>query len=199
MNNMLSNSQIQVLMDLIELENVTFDELVRVSQLDKTTDFRFGDFSGLDLRGVDLSGFDFTGSDLRGCLIDAATVISSTTILVNADVDWIIVEKTPIHVKMLEVEHTSTSRDRRNKLDELVSNYSSSAHIHQFLKMMIENTRSIDVLFDLLDYFHAKTKEDELLVLGKLVEVSLDSVRLKKRRSPHKYSHRFHSQILLTD
>lgn len=44
-----------------------FNKLVRLSGLDKTTDFSFANWSEVDFSGCDLDGFDFTGARLHGC------------------------------------------------------------------------------------------------------------------------------------
>lgn len=185
---MLKKEQLEVLQEILVCDDTSFESLVRISKLDKRRDFRFGDFTGLDLRDCDLSDFDFTGSDLRGCIINAQTKISETTILNDANIEWIVEERTPIHQKMFEIERSGSSSDRRRRLDELVSNYSSDTHIHLFLKQMITDTRSIEALFDLLDYFQARSEDDELTVARKLVEVTLGTVRIRNRKSAMTHS-----------
>ena len=179
---MLKKEQVEVLQEILASDDASFEALVKISRLDKARDFRFGDFRGLDLRDCDLSGFDFTGSNLRGCIINSQTKISETTILTDADIRWIQEERTPIHQKMFEIERSSSSSDRRRRLDELVNNYSSDTHIHLFLKQLIMETRSIEALFDLLDYFQARSEDDELAVARKLVEVTLGTVRIRNRK-----------------
>ena len=179
---MLKKEQVEVLQEILASDDASFEALVKISRLDKARDFRFGDFRVLDLRDCDLSGFDFTGSDLRGCIINSQTKISETTILTDADIRWIQEERTPIHQKMFEIERSSSSSDRRRRLDELVNNYSSDTHIHLFLKQLIMETRSIEALFDLLDYFQARSEDDELAVARKLVEVTLGTVRIRNRK-----------------
>lgn len=44
----------------------TFSDLVKLAQLDPTSDFRFSNLAGIDLSCSDLRGYDFTGADLRG-------------------------------------------------------------------------------------------------------------------------------------
>jgi hypothetical protein len=184
----LKTEQLKILQELLLSDDTSFAALVKISKLDKKRDFRFGDFRGLDLRDCDLSGFDFTGSDLRGCIINEKTIISETTILTNADIEWIHAERTPIHQKMFEIERSGSSPDRRRRLDELINNYSSDTHIHLFLKQMIAETRSIETLFDLLDYFQARSEDDEFIVARKLVDVTLGTVRIRHRKSAMTHS-----------
>lgn len=194
---MLKREQLEILQEILASSDTSFEALVRISKLDKNRDFRFGDFRGLDLRDCDLSGFDFTGSDLRGCIINQQTKISETTVLTDADIEWIREDRTPIHQKMFEIERSGSSSDRRRRLDELINNYSSDTHIHLFLKQMIAETRSIETLFDLLDYFQAQSEDDELTVARKLVEITLGTVRIRDRKRAMTHSPTsFHNVIL---
>jgi [protein-PII] uridylyltransferase len=50
------------------------DHLVHITELDPTTDLRFGDWSNLNLAGADLRGYDFTGANLTGSNFQGAMV-----------------------------------------------------------------------------------------------------------------------------
>lgn len=168
---------------ILNSEDTSFQALLELSGLDPQKDFRFGDFSGFDMRGVDLRNFNFSGSDLRGCLIDEGTIIDSTTILVDAELDWIFESKPQIVEKMLEVENARGSAARRKALTELETQFQSPSHTHQYLKNILSRTRSIDIFFDVLDYFTAREKEDGDVIARGLVKFGLESVRKKKGTS----------------
>ncbi|WP_342070432.1 pentapeptide repeat-containing protein [Yoonia algicola] len=165
---------------ILRSEDASFVVLLGLSGLDPKRDFRFGDFSGLDMRGVDLRDFNFSGSDLRGCLIDGDTIIDSTTILVDAEIDWVFESKPQIVEKMLEVENAQGSAARRRALTELETQFQSPSHTHQYLKNTLDNTRSIDTFFDVLDYFKAREEADKAIISKGLIKFGLESVRKKK-------------------
>jgi formylglycine-generating enzyme required for sulfatase activity len=55
-------------------ESTNFVDLVKISGLDKATDFRFANWSGVDFSGCNLAGFDFTGARLHGCNFKRAII-----------------------------------------------------------------------------------------------------------------------------
>jgi len=60
-----------------EAKSQSFSSLVKLAGLDKASDFRFADLTGVDFSQSDLSGFDFTGADLRGADLSRAITIST--------------------------------------------------------------------------------------------------------------------------
>jgi hypothetical protein len=180
---MISESQRRLLLSIIETDNTSFNHLVLLSELRPHLDFRFGDFRELDLRGADLTGFDFTGSDLRGCRIDKFTVISESTILADADIDWYFEDTSPIVVAMTRVEHSKSEVERRAHLDNLIENYNSSTHVHLFLRRLIEDTRAVEPFFTLCDYFKVISQEDAIVISKKIISLALDASRIKNKKS----------------
>jgi formylglycine-generating enzyme required for sulfatase activity len=55
-------------------KSTSFVDLVKISGLDKSVDFRFANWSGVDFSGCNLDGFDFTGARLHGCKFKGARI-----------------------------------------------------------------------------------------------------------------------------
>lgn len=168
---------IEILRTIAETDDWSFSNLVALSGLDPKVDFRFLDLSGFDFRGTDLRGYDLTGSDLRGCLRDKATIIDHTTIINDAQIEWIEINKPTIIEKMNEVELSSSSRERRKKLTELALEYQSADHIRRYLRNLIDQTRSVEAFFDYIDFFQSENSEDVVSIANGLRRFSNYSVR----------------------
>lgn len=160
----------------------SFNNLVHVSGLRPNFDFRHTDLRGLDLRGADLRGFDFTGADLRECIKNDNTIIDESTILTDADIDWILQERTPIVEKMFQVEKATSPIERRKHLAELVTQYTSDRHVHLYVRNLIESTNSVDALFDYLDVFQAETADDKAAISTNIIRIILKTLRIRKDR-----------------
>ena len=65
---------LQISHSIKEAKTDNFMELHKLSGLDKSKDYRFGDWSGIDFSGCSLEGFDFTGARLRDCNFKGAKI-----------------------------------------------------------------------------------------------------------------------------
>jgi hypothetical protein len=149
---MLSADELASIDAITRHEDRQFDHLVRMAGLDPKTDLRFANLRLVDFRGADIRGFDFSGADLRYSTKDQLTLIDDTTKFDDAIIDWIEEDEVPIVQRMLEAQAATSSSSRRQALEELVNNYSSSSHINKYLLKSIENSGSIEACLDFCDY-----------------------------------------------
>lgn len=190
----LTETIVQQLAAVGKAEDWSFNNLVLLSGLDPSRDFRHLDLRGLDLRGADLRGFDFSFSDLRECLKNADTLIDQTTIFEGAAIEWIDIQNSTIVQKMAAVENANGHSQRRKHLSELKSDYHSPDHIRIYLRNLILATQSVEAFFDYLDFFEPKTPEDVIAISKGLRKFSMNSVkrsgRNKRYLSPSTTSYR---------
>lgn len=168
----------------------SFNALVELSALDPSRDFRYTDLRGLDLRFADLRGFDFTGADLRECLKNEETQIDETTTFTGADLDWLHENETPIVDKMFQIENEISPKKRQRLLVELCTQYRSERHTQRYLRNLVNNTDSVETLFDLLDFFEPKSPLEKVDVSTTIVKFALKTIKLRGSRSaiPHSTS-----------
>lgn len=65
------------IIEVLESPSENFGELVQISGLDPTEDFKNRDLSGVDFSGSNLEFFDFTGSNLQGVRFHGARISKS--------------------------------------------------------------------------------------------------------------------------
>lgn len=172
---------------ILNEEDWSFARLVEVAGLDPKIDLRHCDLRDLDLCGEDLRGFDLTGADLRGCKINELTIIDDSTILVDAITDWDTSGRQPVHSKMHQIDVAGGSEKRR-LLEQLVAEYSSPRHIHQFLRSSIARAKSPSTFFDLLDFFQPRNSYDVRMICERLIDMSLAQVQKTGKKSAVPYS-----------
>src|SRR5262249_2756008 len=76
----LSDADRNKLTALYESETACFSDLVRVSGLNPSVDFRFSDLTGVDFGGSDLRGYNFVGANLSYTKWLAATWDATTNL-----------------------------------------------------------------------------------------------------------------------
>lgn len=167
---------------VLRAEDFRFNRLVDLSGLRPDSDFRFCDLREIDLRGADLRGFDLTGADLRGCLRDSQTLIDESTILEDAVEDWIEADKASIVSKMLQIESSPTSSERRKHLIELVNDYQSPNHIRQYVCNLIERSQSIESLFDYANVIVEPDPRTADLIKRHLIRLLMQRSRVSRQQ-----------------
>lgn len=164
-----------------------FDILVRFAGLDPRKDFRFSRLCRLDLRGADLREFDFTGSDLRQSVVDAKTIIDKSTILVDAQVDWIQAEALPIVQQMQEIEAASSSERRLALIHEMVGKHGRTDHVVAYMVRAATAAKEIDTFLDFTTNLPTEIRSEQIDQLGrhgaKLLEKKFKKAQSRTRRN----------------
>jgi hypothetical protein len=81
----LESTTLDAISAVLDHGSENFSALVKLSMLDKKTDFQHVDLSGVDFSNSDLRGFNFTGSNLSHCY-GVNVIYDDSTILDNASV-----------------------------------------------------------------------------------------------------------------
>ncbi|AXT33824.1 hypothetical protein D1820_01910 [Phaeobacter sp. LSS9] len=174
--------------DVVHQSNSTqFDVLVSLAGLDPGKDFRFSQLQRLDLRGAVLRGFDFTGSDLRQSVIDAQTIIDNTTIMVDAQIDWIQADTLPIVQQMQQIEATSSSEKRLALIQEMVSKHGRTNHVVAYMVRAALETKEVETFLDFVTNLPSQLSLEQIRQLSthgtKLLEKKFKKAQSRTRRS----------------
>ncbi|WP_019953311.1 pentapeptide repeat-containing protein [Yoonia vestfoldensis] len=161
LEDMLSEGELSSIDAVFAAPDTRFDKLVKLVGLNPLTDFQYADLRGTNFCGADLRGFDFTGSDLRDCIRNDKTVVDHSTILVNADVQWIDVEYLPIVAKMQDIEISQSSEKRKDLLSELIADFGKTDHVVAYMVSAAVRSDDLDKFIDFASFLPAELSQSQ--------------------------------------
>lgn len=70
----LTDKQNSIVLEILNSNDVTFSDLVKIAELDPASDFRHANLQNVDFGTAKLSGYDFTGADFSGANFRLAAI-----------------------------------------------------------------------------------------------------------------------------
>ncbi|MQY50077.1 hypothetical protein GAO09_29020 [Rhizobiales bacterium RZME27] len=177
---------------IASVETTNFSELVKLSELSKSEDFRGANLSEVDFSNSDLRGFDFTGADLsrtRG----TGFKIDQTTILTNANVSASVLamqkerfdffnanpEHYPLFKRLKNEYWTTGSLWIGDNLKRTSKNYDVSSKIAKFLYSSVRDQTYKNSILYAIKYTFEDRNEYKNFLLDQIIdpEISYRSLR----------------------
>ena len=89
---------------------------------------------------------------------------------------------------MFAIENASSSRQRHKLMGELVTQYTSDRHTHQYFRNLVRQTNSVELFFDVLEFFEPQSDSDRESVSKGLIKFALKTSRRVGARKPQQMS-----------
>lgn len=144
LEDMLLNEEKQAIDRVLSAGQVAFSELIKLANLDVTTDLKYADLRNTDMSGSDLRGYNFEGADLRNCAKDEYTILDETTTLRRAKIGWISKEVLSALPLMITFGKATSDLERERILSQLIEVHGLTDHVVEFMVKSAVLAKSLD-------------------------------------------------------